>query len=223
MIRMGRIVTSTLLLASSAAAQTPIALRPDSPDLAPAIENVRIGTQVWMRENYAGTTFRNGDPIALATEDAAWVAAGQSGVPAYTTYANQVPPPAKWGLLYNFAAITDERGICPEGWRVPDNRDWRTLEDFLGGGAQAAKALKAAEGWPGRYAGSDSTGFGALPAGWRTQKGTFFLAGRIGYFWTRDRSADGTVLSHMVFDVERPIFRIGYDPGMGQSLRCIAE
>ncbi len=142
---------------------------------------------------------------------------------AYATYANQMPPPAKWGLLYNFAAVTDDRGICPEGWRVPDNRDWRELEDFLGGGAQATKALKAAEGWPGKYAGSDSTGFAALPAGWRTQEGIFFLAGRIGYFWTSEKSPDGTVMSHMVFDVERPMFRIGYDLGMGQSLRCIAE
>lgn len=221
--RIARMLAATILLASPAAAQTPMTNPSGSADPTPIIESVKIGTQVWMRENYAGTRFRNGDPIALVTDDAAWAEAGRSGVAAYTTYSNQMPPPAKWGLLYNFAAVTDERGICPEGWRVPGNRDWRTLEDFLGGGAQAAKALKAAEGWPGKYAGSDSTGFAALPAGWRTQEGIFYLAGRIGYFWTSDRSPDGTVMSHMVFDVERPMFRIGYDPGMGQSLRCIAE
>lgn len=216
-------LAATFLLVSPAAAQTTITNTPDRADPEPVIESVKIGTQVWMRENYAGTRFRNGDPIALVTDDSAWAEAGQREVAAYTTYSNQMPPPAKWGLLYNFAAVTDERGICPEGWRVPDNRDWRTLEDFLGGGAQAANALKAADGWPGKYAGSDSTGFAALPAGWRTQEGIFYLAGRIGYFWTSERSPDGTVMSHMVFDVERPMFRIGYDPGMGQSLRCIAE
>lgn len=222
-IRMARMLAAAFLLAPAAAAQTPITNTLDSPDPAPVVESVKIGAQVWMRENYAGTRFRNGDPIALVTDDSAWAEAGRSGVAAYTTYSNQMPPPAKWGLLYNFAAVTDERGICPEGWRVPDNRDWRRLEDFLGGGAQATKALKAADGWPGEYAGSDSTGFAALPAGWRTQEGIFYLAGRIGYFWTSERSPDGTVMSHMVFDVERPMFRIGYDPGMGQSLRCIAE
>lgn len=191
-IRMARILAATILLASLAAAQTPIMNTPGSPDPAPVIESVTIGTQVWMRENYAGTRFRNGDPIALVTDDAAWAEAGRNGVAAYTTYSNQMPPPSKWGLLYNFAVVTDERGICPEGW-------------------------------PGKYAGSDSTGFAALPAGWRTQEGSFYLAGRIGYFWTNERSLDGTVMSHMVFDVERPMFRIGYDPGMGQSLRCIAE
>lgn len=221
--RTASLLSAALLLATSAAAQTPIASALGSSDPMPVVESVKIGTQTWMRENYAGTRFRNGDPIALVTDDSTWAEAGRNGLPAYTTYANQMPPPAKWGLLYNFAAIADQRGICPEGWRVPDNRDWRTLEDFLGGGAQAAKALKAAEGWPARYAGSDSAGFAALPAGWRTQEGIFYLAGRIGYFWTSEKSPDGTVMSHMVFDVDRPMFRIGYDPGMGQSLRCIAE
>lgn len=220
---LARMLAAASLLASQVVAQPQSFSASEGPDTAALIPSVEIGTQVWMAENYAGTRFRNGDPIALVTDNAAWAEAGRSGVAAHTTYANQVPPPAKWGLLYNFPAVTDERGICPEGWRVPNNRDWRTLEDFLGGGAGAAKALKASDGWPGDNAGDDSTGFAALPSGWRTQDGTFFLAGRIGYFWTVEMSSDGTVMSHMVFDVERPIFRIGYNPGMGQSLRCIAE
>lgn len=220
---MARVAVAAVLIVSPAAAQTPSAKLHAYPDTDPVIQSVEIGTQVWMKENYAGTQFRNGDPIALVTDASAWAEAGRGGVAAYTTYANQMPPPAKWGLLYNFAAITDPRGICPLGWRVPNNRDWRALEEFLGGGAQAANALKAVEGWGASNAGGNSTGFSALPAGWRTQDGIFYLAGRIGYFWTIDLSPDGTVMSHMIFDVERPMFRIGYNPGMGQSLRCIAE
>jgi uncharacterized protein (TIGR02145 family) len=216
-------LAAAFLLASSATAQAPANDPAEGPNAAPVIQSVKIGTQMWMTENYAGTRFRNGDPIARLTEASDWAEAGRRGLPAYTSYSNQTLPPAKWGLLYNFAAVTDGRGICPEGWRVPNNRDWNTLEDFLGGGAQAAKALKATDGWPGPNAGENSSGFAALPAGWRTQEGIFYLAGRIGYFWTSDRSPDGTVISHMIFDVKRPMFRIGYDPGMGQSLRCIAE
>lgn len=219
---MARIGACVFLAVSPANAQP--ARETTSEQLPPetSIPSIKIGSQVWMKENYAGTRFSNGDPVALVTDASAWAEAGRAGAAAYTTYSNQPSPPTKWGLLYNFAAITDQRGICPKGWRVPNNRDWRALEDFLGGGAQATKALKAAEGWPGSNAGDDSTGFAALPAGWRTHDGIFYLAGRIGYFWTSERSPDGTVVSHMVFDVERPIFRIGYNPGMGQSLRCIA-
>lgn len=216
-------VAATMFLVSVATIPPLVAQSSEFKSSASQIERVNIGTQIWMKENYSGTNFRNGDPIARVDDSAAWTEAGKSGTAAYTTYSNQAQPPAKWGLLYNFAAISDKRGICPKGWRVPNNRDWQILEDFLGGGAQAASALKANQGWPGDNGGSNSSGFSALPAGWRTQTGIFYLAGRIGYFWTSDLSPDGTVLSHMVFEVARPIFRIGYNPGMGQSLRCIAE
>ena len=186
-----------------------------------ALESVVIGDQRWMKHNMAVTRFRNGAPIQRLGDATAWTAAGQAGTPAYTVYDNKSAPPAKWGLLYNFAAVTDPRGICPVGWRVPNNRDWQKLETHLGGGAGAAKALKADFGWPGNYNGTNATGFAGLPAGWRTQNGIYYLANRIAYFWTADLSANGTVLSHMLFDAERPIFRIGYNPGMGQSLRCI--
>lgn len=217
-------LTAACCLAASVTAIGPLnAKSTEQSNLNSPVESVTIGTQIWMKENYAGTSFRNGDPIDRVADPASWADAGRRGRPAYTTYSNETPPPAKWGLLYNFAAISDTRGICPVGWRVPNNRDWQALETFLGGGSQAADALKANQGWSEKTGGSNNSGFAALPAGWRTQDGIFYLAGRIGYFWTSDVSPDGTVLSHMLFDVERPMFRIGYNPGMGQSLRCIAE
>jgi uncharacterized protein (TIGR02145 family) len=188
-----------------------------------SIESITIGEQVWMKRNMDVKTFRNGDPIPRTNDASAWAKAARTKTPAFTTYDNQSPPPEDWGLLYNFAAVTDLRGICPNGWRVPNNADWRELEAFLGNGPDAAQALKASSGWPGSFNGSNETGFAALPAGWRTQEGIFYLANRIAYFWTSDLSPDDTVVSHMLFDVERPMFRIGYNPGMGQSLRCIAE
>jgi uncharacterized protein (TIGR02145 family) len=210
---------AVLFFALSMASAQVLAATEDRTD----IERVNIGQQVWMTRNLDVTTFRNGDPIPRIEDASAWANAGRTKTPAFTTYDNQSPPPENWGLLYNFAVITDPRGICPVGWRVPNNADWRELEAFLGGGAGAAKALKASDGWPGESNGSNETGFAALPAGWRTQDGIFYLANRIAYFWTSDLSPDGTVVSHMLFDVERPMFRIGYNPGMGQSLRCIAE
>lgn len=211
------IVSATLL------PRTEMAMARDDVVATVPVDYVTIGEQRWMKYNVATTNFRNGDVIARQDDAAAWASAGRSGTPAYTSYDTKMPPPENWGMLYNYAAVTDPRGICPAGSRVPSNQDWRQLEAYLGGGAGAAKALKAASGWPGDNGGSDAAGFGAMPAGWRTQDGIFYLAGRIGYFWTSDLSPDGTVVSHMLFDVERPMFRIGYNAGMGQSLRCIAE
>ena len=39
---------------------------------------------------------------------------------------------AKYGQLYNWYAVDDERGLCPSGWHVPSDEDWQDLEVFLG-------------------------------------------------------------------------------------------
>ncbi len=36
-----------------------------------------------------------------------------------------------YSKMYSGWAILDERGICPEGWRVPSNNDWNELIDFI--------------------------------------------------------------------------------------------
>lgn len=218
-----KIIAMTMAPAAVAASMQQRAAATENAHVRTEVEAITIGEQRWMKRNMATTKFRNGDPISRQDKGTAWADAARTATPAYTSYDNQMPPPPYWGLLYNFAAVTDRRGICPAGWRVPNNQDWRQLEAYLGGGTGAAKALKAVEGWGPAQAGSDATGFGALPAGWRTQDGIFYLAGRIAYFWTSDLSPDRTVVSHMLFDDPRPMFRIGYNPGMGQSLRCIAE
>jgi uncharacterized protein (TIGR02145 family) len=188
-----------------------------------AVASVTIGAQRWMRDNLAVTRFRNGDPVPRVSSAAAWAKAGRLRRPGWSNYANATSGLADWGLLYNYAAVTDPRGLCPIGWRLPNNADWRHLEKALGGGRAAAKALKSALGWPAGGAGTNSSGFTALPAGFRSQNGEFFLGRRVAYFWSLDQAEDRTTTAHMLFDDPRPLFRIQYDPAMGMSLRCISE
>ncbi len=126
-------------------------------------------------------------------------------------------------MLYNYAAITNKRGSCPSGFRIPDNSDWRTLEATLGNGGAASAALKTATGWPEGDRGTNSSGFAALPAGFRTQRGDFFLGERVAYFWSSDREADNSTTAHMLFDDQRPLFRIQYSVAMGMSVRCLQQ
>lgn len=186
-------------------------------------DSVQIGSQTWMRHNLAVTRFRNGDEVPQIVGSSAWAQAGRAGTPGWSYYQNTVSPPENWGPLYNYAAVNDSRGLCPLGWRVPNNTDWRQLETTLGGGGGAAASLKAQTGWPTQGAGTNRSGFGALPAGFRTQRGEFFLGRRVAYFWSLGQARDGTTTAHMLFDDMRPLFRIAYDPAMGMSLRCIAE
>ncbi len=183
--------------------------------------SVRIGNQRWMAENLAVTTFRNGDNIPNISSAGEWNAAGRVGQPAQATYGNTSSPKSGYGLLYNYAAVSDPRGLCPLGWRVPSKADWAALETYLG--AEPGKKLKSRSGWPSSGNGNDIVGFAAMPAGFRTQDGQDFLGDRVAYFWPSDAEANGTVIAQMIFDYDSILFRIEYEKAKGMSVRCIKE
>jgi uncharacterized protein (TIGR02145 family) len=187
-------------------------------------ETVTIGKQVWLTRNLAVARFANGDPVPRITDADDWAAAGVAGQPAQSAYDNAEARVARDGLLYNYAAIRDPRGLCPKGFRIPDDNDWAALESALGKDVAAAR-LKAAKNWPdtenGPGNGTDDVGFGGLPAGFRTQRGDFFLGNRVAYFWSLTELSSSTTNAHMLFDYDPKIFRIEYDKTMGMSVRCL--
>jgi hypothetical protein len=45
--------------------------------------------------------------------------------------------------LYNWYAVVDDNGLCPQGWHVPSDAEWDTLVTYLGGKDVAGNKLKA--------------------------------------------------------------------------------
>ncbi len=184
------------------------------------IKTVKIGDQVWMAANLDVTKFRNGDDISDVPNAESWKISGSYGIPSYAAYENNPEYRKKWGLLYNYFAISDPRGLCPDGWRVPNNKDWNDLETFLGKGTASLK-LKSDNGWINNGNGTDQVDFNGLPGGFRTQRGDFFLGLRVGYWWSETQDSKREVTSILLFDYDDKIFRIQYAKEMGQSVRCI--
>ena len=89
-----------------------------------------IGTQTWMAENLKITKFKNGDPIPEAKTIDEWIYAGNNKQPAYCYYNNDPSTASEYGIIYNWYAITDSRGIAPNGWKVPTHTDIKTLTEF---------------------------------------------------------------------------------------------
>lgn len=146
-------------------------------------QTVQIGDQLWMAENLRTSRFVNGDPIPLVMENAAWA---QLATPAWCNYGNNSANDAIYGKLYNWFAVADPRGLCPDGWHVPTDEEWSTLREFLGGQAVAGGKMKTTTGWELPNTGAtNESGFSALPAGYRwfndgTFTGLTFYAG----WWT---------------------------------------
>lgn len=146
---------------------------------------VEIGTQVWMAENLKTTRYRDGTTgIPLVTDNTDW---GYLTTPAYCWYNNnEANYKATYGALYNwYTAGTGN--LCPIGWHVPSDADWTTLTTFLGGFELAGGKLKetGTTHWTTPNAGADnSSGFTALPAGFRFYYGAFANNGLSVYWWS---------------------------------------
>jgi uncharacterized protein (TIGR02145 family) len=120
-------------------------------------QTVTIGTQVWMTKNLDVDHFRNGDPIPQAKTDEEWKRAGENKQPAWCYYDNDPANGVKYGKLYNWYAVNDQRGLAPGGYHVPSDEEWTVLTDYLGGSDIAGKKMKSKSGWSDYTSGGSQT------------------------------------------------------------------
>jgi uncharacterized protein (TIGR02145 family) len=172
---------------------------------------INIGDQIWSNKNWNTKTFNNSEPILMAKSRGDWYNALVNEQPAICVsldYPDEV--------LYNWFAINDERGIVPEGYRIPTASDVNKLIDYLGGPEYAGVKLKATDWEECSYIEIDQrerinkwgncTGFSAVPVGFRRLDGGW--QGRIfsSNFWImNDDSPHKPNLLRLVEGVEAAI------------------
>lgn len=162
-------------------------------------QSVRIGNQVWTVENLRTTKYNDNTPIANVTDNTAW---NSLATGAYCYYANNAANKVKYGALYNGYAVNTGK-LAPEGWRVPTDAEWDTLQNYLivngynwdgtTNENKMAKSMAAQTDWS-RFAvagsiGNDlsknnASGFSAYPGGWRSYVGSFDYQSNYGFWWS---------------------------------------
>jgi uncharacterized protein (TIGR02145 family) len=197
---------------------------------------VTIGTQTWMVENLKTTRYRNGDPIPNVTDDTKW---GNLSTGAYCNYDYKPDNSAIYGKLYNWHAVNDSRNIAPTGWHVPTNAEWTTLEKYVaanpGISGSVAKALASTINWDSSAnegaIGNDltknnSTGFTALPGGYRYFSGYFDSIGMRGYWWSSNEYGSYSACYRSLFcnksNLNSELCFENYKGG-GFSVRCLKD
>jgi uncharacterized protein (TIGR02145 family) len=197
---------------------------------------VTIGTQVWMKENLKTTVLNDGLSIRLVTDNKPWSELYYAG---YCWYANDSSTyKHRYGALYNWYAVHTGK-LCPTGWHVSTDSDWKTLEMFLGmtqneadaqgwRGTDQGTQLKSKTGWAVRDdIGSDIVGFSALPGGYRNSDGGYYGSGQIGLWWLPEVLSASTAWYRFVVNYNsgpglNTIYRAGNQNKVdGQSVRCV--
>jgi uncharacterized protein (TIGR02145 family) len=184
-------------------------------------QTVTIGTQIWTTKNLDVATFRNGDPIPEAKTDEEWLSVGWNKQPAWCYYENNTANGTKYGKLYNWYAVVDFRGLAPAGWHVPTDEEWTVLSTFLGGEEAAGKKMISTSGWLDNGNGTNSSGFSALPGGYRNYVDDFGSVGDYGSWWSASRNEDSYVWVRAL--VGTGLSRYDEHDYMGLSVRCVKD
>lgn len=183
---------------------------------------VIIGEYRWMAQNLRVTHFRNGEPIPEVASASFWINAEHA---AYSIYDNMASNAERFGLLYNGFVLHHPSGICPEGWMIPDNTHWQSLAIQSGGAEIAGKELKAAIYWDASSINAFNTsGFSAMPSGFRSdENGTFTALRNSSSWWSFTDDHQGGPWGYKLHAGSDALSSQEVNPNSGHAIRCVRE
>ena len=126
-----------------------------------------------------------------------------------------------WGSNYGRRV----KGVCPDGWHLPDSTEWDTLFTAVGGQFTAGTVLKTSSEWSNNSNGIDAYGFSALPCGYRGPLGGFQGKGTSEFFWSSSAPPDQSLNAyamHLYYyyeDASLPAANRSY----AYAVRCVKD
>ena len=220
---------------------------PGTPTLTDADGNtygtVWLDGQCWMRENLRTTKYADATSISYGT--------GSSATVAHWYYPNNsAANKLTYGLLYNWKAVrrnsgasaenpSGVQGICPDGWHVPSDAEWKQMERYLGMNqydadrtgfrGEIAAQLCGNTGWqPSAIAnaagntaaeGRNASGFSALPAGCYRDGYSEFDS--VAHFWTVTGNGECCAFQRFLDYDNAGVNRDNGGQSDGYSVRCV--
>jgi len=200
------------------------------------IETVKIGDQIWQKSNLNVLKFKNGDKIPLITSQRKWNDAGKNKLPACCFFKNDENNKETQGVLYNWYAVSDPRGLAPEGFRVPSVNDWSKMFTSIRGikkvddsdpdrpldyYVDVVNKLISKTGWKEDIKGTDEFDFCVQSFGDREIGFDDYLIGSTTTFWTTDILEGWSPLTAF-FKPEHNQIKIAYSHfDCGYHVRCL--
>ncbi|MGR3218589.1 MAG: FISUMP domain-containing protein [Candidatus Anammoxibacter sp.] len=178
-------------------------------------DTVKIGGQCWMAENLnvgnridgAGNQTDNSTTEKYCYKNVEANCASDGGL-------------YQWDEMMQYTNIGGSQGVCPIGWHLPTDSEWKTLEMNL----DMTQAEADSTGWRGTDQGTQlkQGGFQALLAGFRFTDGSFFTRGTNAIFWSSTESGS-SAWDRILVSNEAPVFRGTSNKAFGYSVRCVKD
>lgn len=170
---------------------------------------IKISDQIWMAEN-----------LDFKTREGSWC------------LDDDETNCSRYGRLYDWETANR---VCPEGWHLPTDEEWKDLERSLGmsiketektsfRGDKEGGKLKSTEpkAWKApNKAATDEYKFNAMPAGYRSSSGEYKGSFQSAIFWTATESGRIQAKCRELYYGRSDIYRENSDKNNGFSVRCI--
>ncbi len=191
-----------------------------------------IGYQCWMAENLNIGKILNGDDEMT-----------NNGIIEKYCYDNAIENCYEYGGLYQWDEMMQytntniTQGICPTGWHIPTDEEFKTLEGTVDSqyqvgdtiwnttgtrGFDAGLHLKSTTGWLDNGNGTDIYCFNALPAGWRWEDGDFTSLEGWTYFWLSSEYGSDAWFRQLTYTSNK-VCRDLLNKSFGHSVRCLKD
>ncbi len=193
---------------------------------------IQIFSQCWMKENLEAGVMIMGSQSQT-----------NNGIIEKYCYANSLNYCSTVGGLYlwdelmQYNSTQGSQGICPVGWHIPTDEEWKILEGATDSqysighnvwnsntyrGFDTGKNLKSSSGWYSNGNGIDLYGFGAVGAGYWWQNG-FFEKTMDGFYGSSTTTYDLLPIIHaMNFNTDK-VARSPVEEIVGYSVRCMKD
>lgn len=144
----------------------------------------------------------------------------------------------QWDEMMQYTTTEGTQGICPDGWHVPSDAEWCTLEDYVDsgtitcprgglGGTDASHHLRetGTVHWTSPNAGAtNSSGFTALPGGRRVVYGLFESINNWGNWWSSTQTSSSNARGRGMVYTSGQVNSSNSDKlNFGYSVRCIRD
>jgi len=194
---------------------------------------VLIGSQCWLKENLnVGTLITTVTPQednGIIEKYCQWD---------MEEYCDTYGGLYEWREMMQFETTQGGQGICPTGWHIPDDEEWKILEGTVDSqfgvgnpvwnergmrGFDAGLNLKTTDGWYPGGNGNDSFGFSLLPGGYISNSGSPFGDYENTYLWTSTEISFFDAYYRSIFEYSPEIIRAVRDKLYSHSVRCLKD
>ncbi|MBP7497553.1 MAG: hypothetical protein KA792_07830 [Bacteroidales bacterium] len=193
-------------------------------------QTVIIGSQCWMKQNLNIGIRINGNINQ----------ANNSSIEKYCYnndegYCNVYGGLYQWNEMMQYVETEGAKGICPVGWHLPSDGEWKQLEMYLGMSQSEAdndgdrgsdecgklKETGTAHWYDPNTGATNSSGFTALPGGLRDIDGSFNYVGYFAHLWTSSPGGSNRAWDRYLDYDYSQVLRDSSDWSYGFSVRCV--